>query len=220
MAAGAGRKPKIVGILELLTIAEPKIPMPVELGPAQTIHSWYAIRVRAKSERVVSAALSGKGYDEYLPLYHARRRWSDRVKDLDLPLFTGYIFCRFDVQVRLPILTTPGVISIVGSGKIPVAIPDREIDAIQTLIRSGLHLQPWPQLVVGSRVVIEKGPLKGLEGVALDVKKKYRLFVSVPLLQRSVSVEIDREWVRPLSKVIEARSVSSAGRFSRVTKVA
>jgi transcription antitermination factor NusG len=194
--------------------------MSVKLNPAQTIHSWYALRVRARCERAVSAALSGKGYDEYLPLYRSRRRWSDRARDLDLPLFTGYLFCRFDVQVRLPILTTPGVISVVGSGKVPVAIPDREIDAIQTLIRSGLHLQPWPQLMVGSRVVIEKGPLKGLEGIALDVKKKYRLFVAVPLLQRSVSVEIDREWVRPLSRVVAPHCMSSAGRLWRVTKVA
>ena len=136
-------------------------------------------------------------------------------KDLDLPLFPGYLFCRFDVQVRLPILTTLGVISIVGTGKIPVPIPDQEIDAIQTMIRSDLHVQPWPQLVVGSRVLIEQGPLKGLEGVALDIKKKYRLFVSVPLLQRSVSVEIDREWVRPLSTFIAPRSVSSAGEIQR-----
>jgi hypothetical protein len=75
-------------------------------------------------------------------------------------------------------------------------------------------------LVVGSRVVIEKGPLRGLEGVALDVKKKFRLFVSVPLLQRSVSVEIDREWVRPLLKPIAPRSVSSVGRMSSDAKVA
>jgi transcription antitermination factor NusG len=190
------------------------------MKPAQTIHSWYAIRVRSKFERAVSAALSGKGYDEYLPLYHSRRKWSDRSKDLELPLFPGYVFCRFDVQVRLPIITTPGVISIVGTGRIPVAISDAEIDAIQTLIRSGLLLQPWPQLAVGSRVVIEQGPLKGLEGVALDIKKKYRLFVSVPLLQRSVSVEIDRDWVRPLPAAIVARGVSSAGRVSGASKVA
>jgi transcription antitermination factor NusG len=190
------------------------------MNAAQTIHCWYAIRVRSRFEQTVSAALSGKGYDEYLPLYHSRRKWSDRLKDLDLPLFPGYLFCRFDAQVRLPILTTPGVISIVGTGKTPVAISDQEIDAIQTVIRSGLHLQPWPQLVVGSRVLIEEGPLRGLEGVALDIKKKYRLFVSVPLLQRSVSVEIDREWVRPLSTVIFPRSMSSAGRVSSPAKVA
>jgi len=159
---------------------------------------WYAICVRSKFEPLVSKALSGKGYDEYLPLYRSRRKWSDRSTDLEIPLFPGYLFCRLDVQNRLPILTTPGVISIVGTGKIPVAIPDQEIEAIQTVVQSGLHVLPWPQLAVGSRVIIEMGPLKGLEGVTLEVEKKYRLLVSVPLLQRSVSVEIDRDWARPL----------------------
>jgi transcription antitermination factor NusG len=190
------------------------------MNAAQTTLSWYAIRVRSKFERAVSLALSGKEYDEYLPLYHSRRRWSDRSKDVVLPLFPGYLFCRFDVRDRLPILTTPGVISIVGTGRLPVAISNLEIDSIQTMIRSGLHLQPWPQLAVGSRVLIEQGPLKGLEGVAVDIKKKYRLFVSVSLLQRSVSVEIDREWVRPLSAAALPHGISSASQRSGQAKVA
>ncbi len=165
----------------------------------QTSHPWYALHVRSKCERLVSTALAGKGYHEYLPLYRSRRKWSDRSTDLDLPLFPGYLFCRLDVQKRLPILTTPGVISIVGRGKIPVAVSDVEIDAIQTVIGSGLDVRPWPNLVVGSKVLIEAGPLKGLEGVTLDIDKKYRLIISVALLQRSVAVEIDRTWVRPLS---------------------
>src|SRR5271168_1307244 len=113
---------------------ESRIQDACQTNPAQTSHSWYAIRVRSKFERAVSASLSGKGYDEYLPLYHSRRKWSDRSKDLDLPLFPGYLFCRFDVDVRLPILVTPGVISIVGTGRIPVAISDQEIDAIRAVI--------------------------------------------------------------------------------------
>ena len=189
-------------------------------NPAHKSHSWYAIRVRSKFERIVSTALSGKGYEEYLPCYRSRRKWSDRSKDLDLPLFPGYLFCRFDVELRLPILVTPGVISIVGIGKIPVAIADQEIDAIQTMVRSGLLLRPWPQLAVGSSVVIEKGPLKGLEGIALDIKKKYHLFVSVPLLQRSVSVEIERDWVRPLPTAPIPRSASSVSGFPTAIKVA
>jgi len=191
-----------------------------QTDPAHASRSWYAIRVRSKFERIVSTSLSGKAYEEYLPIYHARRKWSDRSKDLDLPLFPGYLFCRFDVELRLPILVTPGVISIVGIGRIPVAISDQEINAIQTMVRSGLLLRPWPQLAVGSRVLIEKGPLKGLEGVALDIKKKYHLFVSVPLLQRSVSVEIERDWVRPLPTGTIPRNVTSVNAFSTVTKVA
>ncbi len=191
-----------------------------QMNPAEPRAAWFAIRVRSNFERAISASLEGKGYTQYLPLYHSRRTWSDRSKDLDLPLFPGYLFCRFDAQVRLPILTIPGVIAIVGIGKIPIAISDQEVEAIQAVVRSGLHLQPWPQLAVGSRVVIEKGPLTGLEGVTLDIKKKYHLIVSVPLLQRSVAVEIDREWVRPLSKSIDTRGAASAGRPLHVAKIA
>src|ERR1700686_1979880 len=124
----------------------------------QTNLFWYAIRVRSKFERIASLTLSGKGYEEFLPLYRSGRAWSDRAKQLDLPLFPGYLFCCFDVQDRLlPILTTPGVISIVSAGKIPISIPDREIEAIQIVNRSGLQAQPWPHLAVGSRALIEKG---------------------------------------------------------------
>jgi transcription antitermination factor NusG len=147
----------------------------------------------------VSAALRGKGYQEFLPLYHSRRRWSDRVKELDLPLFPGYVFCRFDVQDRLlPILTTPGVVAILGAGKTPVPVSEDEIAAVRAIVGSGLSAQPWPCLTFGSRVLIEYGPLAGIEGIALRVDKVFRLVVSVQMLQRSVAVEIDRDWVRPI----------------------
>ena len=189
--------------------------------PHQTNLLWYAIRVRSKFERVASLTLSGKGYEEFLPLYRSGRAWSDRAKQLDLPLFPGYLFCRFDVQDRLlPILTTPGVVSIVSAGKIPISIPDREIEAIQIVIRSGLHAQPWPHLAVGSRVLMEKGPLAGIEGTTLSVDKLYRLIVSVPLLQRSVAVEIDREWARPLSGHTVGCPVYSATRLQSTEKIA
>jgi transcription antitermination factor NusG len=161
-------------------------------------YPWYALRARSRFEQTASAALFGKGYESYLPLYRSRRRWSDRSKNLELPLFPGYLFCRFNVQNRLPVLTTPGVLSIVGIGKNLVPISDREIESIQTIERSGLPLYPWPQLAVGSKILIEDGPLKGLEGVTIELRKKHHLIVSVPLLQRSVSVEIEREWVRPI----------------------
>jgi transcription antitermination factor NusG len=152
--------------------------------------------------------LRGKGYEEFLPLYRSRRRWSDRVKELDLPLFPGYLFCRFDVHDRLlPILTTPGVISIVGAGKTPIAVPDEEIATVQAILRSGLPSRPWPCLTAGSKVLIERGPLAGIEGIALRVDKTFRLVVSVLLLQRSVAVEIERDWVRPIPNGAGPRAV-------------
>ena len=80
---------------------------------------WYALRIQSRLASFASTTLRGKGYQEFLPLYRSRRRWSDRTKELELPLFPGYLFCQFDVNDRLPILTTPGVIGIVGFGKIP-----------------------------------------------------------------------------------------------------
>lgn len=162
-------------------------------------HPWYAIRVRSKFEAVTSAGLAGKGYEPFLPLYRARRRWSDRMKEIDAPLFPGYVFCRFDAGTRLPILKTPGVISVVGYGREPAPLNEAEIAAIRAIIASGLPAIPWPYLRAGNRVLIEWGPLAGVEGIVLGVKKELRLIVSVTMLQRSVSVEVDRDWVRPLS---------------------
>jgi len=183
--------------------------------------SWYGIHVRSKFERVVSETLSGKGYEQFLPLCRTTRAWSDRSKELEVPLFPGYLFCRMDVHDRLlPILTTPGVISIVGAGKVPVSIPDSEIDAIKTVIGSGLPAQPWPQLVAGSKVIIQKGPLSGLEGVALEVNNRQRLIVSISILQRSVAVKIDPGWARPVLMAKDPESLFSGGGFPEATAVA
>lgn len=133
-------------------------------------------------------------------MYRSRRRWSDRFKQLDLPLFPGYLFCRFDYPDRVgPVLTTPGVIGIVSAGKTPIPVAEEEIEAVKRIVHSGLAAQPWPFLRVGSNVYIERGSLTGLEGFVISANKVHRLVVSVTLLQRSVAVEIDRDWVRPIA---------------------
>jgi transcription antitermination factor NusG len=182
-------------------------------SPRPDKRSWYALRIQSRLGIVASTTLRGKGYEEFLPLYRSRRRWSDRIKDLELPLFPGYLFCRFDVSDRLmPILTTPGVIGIVGAGKIPIPVDLDEIEAIRAILRSGLAAQPWPLLCVGSKVYIEGGPLAGLEGIITNTDKVYRLIVSVSLLQRSVAVEIDREWARPIVEGLGPRAVTLSER--------
>jgi transcription antitermination factor NusG len=177
---------------------------------------WYAIRVETRLGRIASATLRGKGYEEFLPLYRSRRRWSTRSKELEFPLFPGYLFCRFDVSDRLmPILTTPGVIGIVGAGKMPVSVDSEEIEAIRAVLRSGFAPQPWPFLSVGSRVYVEGGPLAGAEGIIVNTDKVYRLVVSISLLQRSVAVEVDREWVRPIAVGMGPCAVPLAERARR-----
>ena len=173
-------------------------------------HSWFALNTRFRYEDFVAKQLSGKGYDTFLPIYESRRRWSDRVKKLEIPLFPGYLFCRFDAMDRLPILTTPGMIQIVGFGKTPVPVPDAEIAAIRAATIGNLSREPWPYLQVGQKVKVECGPMRGVEGILLNVKGSHRLVLSVTLLQRSVAVEVNSNWVVPSDQQNIGRVSSAA----------
>ena len=162
---------------------------------------WFALRLRSNYERVAAAHLAERGYDHFAPSYKVERRWSDRTKQMDRFLFPGYLFCRFDPNDRLPILTVPGVVDVVGFGKSPEQIPDAEIERIRRLVESGLLVTPHPYVRVGQAVLIERGPLTGVEGILAEVKGKTRLVVSVNLLQRSVSAEVDRDSIRPIPQL-------------------
>ena len=174
------------------TIEQPKSPA------TETTHPWYAVRVRSNYERTVSRSLQNKGYVEFAPFYRAERRWSDRTKLVEFPLFPGYVFCRFDVQQRLPVLQTPGVVSVVGFGSEFAVIDDVEIDAVRKVVTSGSEVRPWPYLRVGQRVRVRGGTLKGLDGILLDLKSGRRIVISITILQRSVAAELNRASIEPL----------------------
>jgi transcription antitermination factor NusG len=163
---------------------------------------WFAVQVRARWERSTANILGGKGYQTLLPTYVCKQRRDGR--EATAPLFPGYVFCRFDGLKRLPILITPGVIALVGRGRVPVPVEVSEIDAIQAMISSGLPVSPWPYLEVGQRVRIEDHALRGLVGILVGFKGGHRIVVSVSLLQRSVSLEIDRALVSPIGSHREA----------------
>jgi len=159
---------------------------------------WFALQVRPRHEKNVAAHLMARGYTHFLPLYRTRRRWSDRVKILDLPLFTGYVFSRFDPQNRLPILTVPGVVGVVGFGRGPEPVDPSELAVIQRITMNGAPAEPWPYLNVGQRVRVERGPLAGIEGILIQLRSRSRIVVSVSLLQRSVAAEIGRDCISPI----------------------
>ena len=164
---------------------------------------WYALRVRPRFEKVVSRNLQGKGYEDFLPLFKRRSQWSDRIKEIELPLFPGYVFCKFNVLNRLPVLMIPGVTAVVQIGKTPIPVEEHEIKSLQAAITSGGYYEPWPFPECGQRVRVEYGSLAGTEGTVLMVKNSYRLVISVNLLQRAVAVEIDRDCLKLLSPVTQ-----------------
>jgi transcription antitermination factor NusG len=159
---------------------------------------WYALYVRSRHEKVVECGLKGKGYAAFSPFYRTKRKRVDRIAEIDIPLFPGYVFCLFDSSKRLPILMTPGIVGIVGPGNRPEPVDDTEIASIRTLALSGRPVQPWPFLRSGQRIRLQAGPLVGAEGIFLRVKDEYHLVVSVTLLQRSVAVTVEKESVAPL----------------------
>jgi transcription antitermination factor NusG len=178
----------------------------------QTYTDWFAIQVRARWEESTAKLLVGKGYEVLLPKYRSSRRWGGKNRVIEAPLFQGYVFCRFDVLRRLPILVTPGVMSIVSRGRVPMPIEPEEIAAIQTVVDAGIHAEPHPYLAIGQKVRIEDTPLQGLEGILVAFKGSQHIVVSVTLLQRSVAVAIDRTSVTPVD---EARSVAASAPVSQ-----
>jgi transcription antitermination factor NusG len=187
----------------------PTLPYDLESTFTPDTHRWFAVRVRSNHERIAAVHLEERGYEEFMPSYKVERRWSDRTKEVEQFLFPGYVFCRLNPQARLPVLTAPGVVGLVGCGKIPTPIPDEEIERIRRMVQSGLLLTPWPFLELGQTVLIERGPLAGVEGILEEVKGKCRLIVSINLLRRSVGAEVDRHWVRPVKTSNRTATLSS-----------
>src|SRR5512136_1888440 len=127
------------------------------------LYPWYAVQVRPRHEKLVASALLSKGFEGFLPLYRCKHRWSDRIKEIELPLFSGYLFCRLDINRRLPVLVTPGVIRFVGIGKTPMPVDENEMSAVLAIVGAGLQAEPHPYIQAGQRVRIDRGTLSGVE---------------------------------------------------------
>ena len=111
---------------------------------------WFAVRVRSHFERITSTNLKDKGYEEFTPFYKSKRRWSDRTKEIECPVFPGYVFCRFVAENRLPVLQTAGVVSIVSFDNRPAPICDQEIADLKVVMNNGHNAVPWPYFACGA----------------------------------------------------------------------
>lgn len=153
---------------------------------------WFGIQTSVRRESAVAAQLEYRGYQVYLPAYEQPIQRSDHIMKRDCPLFPGYLFCRFDR--RLPsIVTTPGVISILGIGGRPQEVPSHEVASIGAMLQSRLPVGAHPFIREGESIRITQGPLKGVRGVLITTNDSLKVVVSVCLLQRSVAVSLDRQ---------------------------
>lgn len=159
---------------------------------------WYAAHVRSRHEKQVARQLEERRVSCFLPVYRSVRRWKDRRKELDLVLFPGYVFVNLDLKDRMRVLQVPSVVRFVSFNGQPAALPDAEIEALSNGLAKGLRAEPHPYLKVGNRVRVKYGPLAGMEGILVRRKEKFRVVLSIDLIQRSVAVEVDESEVQPL----------------------
>jgi transcription antitermination factor NusG len=168
----------------------PQVVPPV--GADQTDH-WYALQTRVNRERVVEQRLQERGVPTFLPLVSEVRRWSDRKKVIQFPLFRSYLFAKLGASKldRLRVLCVDGVFNFVGPRGEGAPIPDAQIEAVRTLVVGQLPWSSYPFLKIGQRVRIRSGALSGVEGILVSRSGESTLVISVDAIQRSMAVRIE-----------------------------
>jgi transcription antitermination factor NusG len=178
----------------VVRIPAEKVEMSSKQSPVDSvIPRWFVAYTSANHEKRVTEQLMQRSVDHFLPLYESVRRWKDRRMKLQLPLFPGYVFVRLALCDRLNVLQVPGVARFVGFNGQPSVLPDEEIEALRVSLNSNLCAEPHPYLTLGRRVRIKRGPLQGMEGILVRKKNTLRLVLSIDLIMRSASVEIEAE---------------------------
>jgi transcription antitermination factor NusG len=164
---------------------------------------WFAVRVREKFRAKAEQQFTAHGYEFFSPAVMETRQWSDRRKVMSVPLFSGYVFCRFSPDRPLPILCTPGVIDIVRFGARLAEVDAAELAAIKQALESTRAVDALPELVYGQRVRVMRGPMEGVEGALAVIRSNVRLILSVTMMNRSVAVEIDRADVAAIETITQ-----------------
>ena len=157
------------------------------------LESWYAVQTRARHERVVLQRFQDKGLTAFLPVVTEKRRWSDRWKEVELPLFSCYVFVKIMAtnEDRLRVLCTDSVFDLVGTPRQGTPIPDEQIDAVRTVVTERMNWETYPFLKIGQRVRIRSGSLTGVEGILVSRNGKRSVVVSVDAIQRSLAVRVE-----------------------------
>lgn len=160
-----------------------------------TLH-WYALHTRSRHEKFINDQLAHRGIESFLPIRRLKRRWSDRTKIIDEPLFKGYIFVKTNLQNKRDVLSVKGAVKFVSAGSQPIALPEKDILSIKTIVEQEIELDRYPYLNEGDRVYIKKGPLKGIEGYIIRKSpKNCQLVISIDAIMQSASIKVDASMV-------------------------
>jgi transcription antitermination factor NusG len=153
--------------------------------------AWYAVYTCANHEKRVADQFVQRSVEHFLPTFETVRRWKDRKMRIQQPLFPGYIFVRLLLRDRLRVLQAPSVVRLVGFGGYPMALSNQEIETLRNSLIPELGALPHPYLKEGRKVRIVNGPLEGTEGILIRRKNAFRVVLSIDLIMKAASVEVD-----------------------------
>ncbi len=176
-----------------------------EFPPGAGVYPWYALKVRTRSEELAGSILASRGFTTYVPVTRENKQFVDRRRMVSVPAFPGYVFCRFDIHRKAPVLSSPSVEYIVSFCGEPAIVPDEELENIRRALEMGG--KPVEYLAKGQPIQIASGTFAGMTGVLVRCASNDRFVVSLPLLQRSVAVEVDQNCIHPISLVPDEAEV-------------
>jgi transcription antitermination factor NusG len=166
-----------------------------ELAPQLNLmwseRQWYVAQTRSRHEKLVSRQVANRGMECFLPLYRSMRQWKDRRKEVELPLFPGYVFAKLTSQERRPVLEVPGVVRFVSCGPNPASLPEDEMEALRNGLEQRVFAQPHAYLQLGCKVRIVRGPMAGAQGLLVRKRDRIRVVISIDVIMRSIAVEVD-----------------------------
>jgi len=164
------------------------------------IKNWIVVRSKPRSEKIAYAQLKEKGIEAYLPLLKERRKWSDRKKWVEFPLFSSYLFVKIEIKNSIFVLQTNGVSSLVKFGEEIAIVQDEVINAIRLAIDGGYQLAPAEYFIAGNAVEVIEGPMRGVKGIVVQLKGKDRLVIKIDAIQQALSIDIDTRFIKNIKR--------------------
>ncbi len=170
-----------------------------ESGARAGERKWYAVFTVPQNEKSVVKHLGLREIETFLPTYETVRLWKNRqrVKTI-LPLFPTYLFVHISSRERVKVLQSPGVLQIVGNGKEAVPLPDSDVEILRNGL-SGQQVEPYCELVIGEKVRIKSGLLRGIEGTLVRKCTGNRFVLTLRLINQHAAMEVDPELLEPAS---------------------
>ena len=164
------------------------------------MEQWIAVRSKPRAEKVALKQLEKKGIQAYLPLVRQKRKWSDRMKWVELPLLPGYLFAKVELKNSLFVMQTHGVSTIVKFGDEVAVVQESVVTSIRLALEGGYELEPTEYFINGDEVEVIEGPMKGMKGIVSEIKGEEKLIIKIDALQQAISVHIENKFLQLVGK--------------------